>query len=216
MKSCLVVGLGRFGSAVARELCTLGVEVLGIDERESVISQAAEHLTHAVVGDAKDEAVLRALGVRNFDCAVVAMAGDVESSVMITILLKELGVKTIIAKASGTLHSKILRKVGADTIVFPEEDMGRRLAQKLASANVLDFIELSGDYSIVELNTPASWHGKSIKQLDVRAQYGINILAIRDRADRESINISPSANHILNEGDVLVIVGANEDIGKIK
>ena len=216
MKSCLVVGLGRFGYAVARELCEMGVEVLGIDENDDVVSRSAAHITHAVAGDAKDEAVLHAIGARNFDCAVVAMAGDVESSVMVTILLKELGVKQIIAKASGEMHAKILRKVGADTTIFPEDDMGKRLAQKLASSNVLDFIELSDEYSIVEIGTPAAWSGRTIKQLDVRAKYGINILAIRDRTDRENINISPSANYVLNEGDVLVIVGSNEEIDKIK
>ena len=216
MKSCLVVGLGRFGFAVACELCKLGVDVLGLDEREDVVNRASNYITHVVAGDAKDEAVLRAIGVRNFDCAVVAIASDVESSVMITILLKEMGIKTIVAKASGEMHAKILRKVGADTAVFPEDAMGRRLAQKLASQNVLDFIELSDEYSIVEINAPSAWYGKSIKQLDVRAQFGINILAIRDRTDYENINISPSAHYVINDGDILVIVGANEDIEKIK
>jgi len=216
LKSCLVIGLGRFGFAVASELCRHGVEVLGIDEHEDIMNKAVGHITHVVAGDAKDESVLQSIGARNFECAIVAVAGDVQDSVMITIMLKEMGVPYVIAKSQSELHTRVLQKIGADRVVFPEADMGRRLAQKLVSSNILDYIELSDEYSIVELHAPKAWYNKSIRQLDIRAKYGINILAVRNENDRKSINISPTANYIIKEEDILVIVGANEDIEDIK
>ena len=154
MKTYVVIGLGRFGTAVAAELCKLGHEVLAIDGDEGRVQAIADHVTHAVTGDARDPAVLRALGVRNYDCAIVAVADDVGNSALITMNLKEIGVKQVIAKAQSHVHQKVLQKIGADRVVFPEHETGVKLAQNLSSSNILNFIELSDDFGIVELAAP--------------------------------------------------------------
>ena len=150
MKTFVVIGLGRFGSAVATELSSLGHEVLAVDEREDHVQRGAEKVTHAVTGDARDPSVLRALGVRNYDCAVVAVGDDIGNSALITLNLKEIGVKRVICKAQSHVHRKVLEKIGADRVVFPEHEMGVKLAQGLSSSNVLNFIELSEDFGIAE------------------------------------------------------------------
>ena len=154
MKTFVVIGLGRFGSAVATELSSLGHEVLAVDEREDHVQRVAEKVTHAVTGDARDPSVLRALGVRNYDCAVVAVGDDIGNSALITLNLKEIGVKRVICKAQSHVHRKVLEKIGADRVVFPEHEMGVKLAQGLSSSNVLNFIELSEDFGIVETAVP--------------------------------------------------------------
>ena len=146
MKSFVIIGLGRFGTAIAGELSALGHEVLAVDVDEERVQQVADHVTHAVTGDGRNIEVLRALGVRNFDCVVVAMGSDVGNSALITLNLKELGVKEVICKAQSHVHSRVLEKIGADRVVFPEYEMGAKLAQGLSSSNVLNFIELSEDY----------------------------------------------------------------------
>lgn len=214
MKSFLVIGLGRFGSALAQELYTLGHEVLVVDEDEDAVQRISDKVTHAVVGNCTDEAVLRSLGVRNFDCAIVAIASKIQDSILITVLLKELGVKYVIAKAQSRIHSKVLQRIGADKVVFPEHDMGTRLAQTIVSANVIDFIELSEEYSIAELTTPASWVGRSLSELGIRAKFGVNVLAIRGE-NREDINVTPSPDQLLKAEDILIIVGSNDDINHL-
>lgn len=214
MKSFVVIGLGRFGSAVATELYKRGNEVLAVDMDADVIQRIADSVTHAIVGDAKEESVLRAVGVRNFDCAIVAIASDIQDSVLVTLMLKEMGVKYVIAKGSNALHTKVLDRIGADRVVFPEHDMGQRLAQILTSSNVIDFIELSPDFSIVEIHAPLSWAGKTLIELSVRAEYGLNVLALRGQDGRMTA-ISPTADQIVHEGDVMVVVGANDDIERI-
>lgn len=215
MKTYVVIGIGRFGSAVATELCRLGHEVLAIDESEERVQAAAGHVTHAVAGDARDPAVLRALGVRNYDCAIVAAAQDVGSSALITMSLKELGVKKVIAKAQSHVHQKVLEKVGADKVVFPEHEMGVKLAQNLSSANILNFIELSEDFGIVELAVPKAWQGRSIRDLDVRAKYGVNIIAVRKNGDTHSLEVAPGADLILSVDDVVVTLGRYENISRL-
>ena len=214
MKTFVVIGLGRFGTAVATELCTLGHEVLAVDGREENVQAAADKVTHAVMGDARDPAVLKALGVRNYDCAIVAVGDDVGNSALITLNLKEIGVKEVIAKAQSHVHRKVLEKIGADRVVFPEHEMGAKLAQGLSSSNVLNFIELSDDYGIVELTAPRSWVGHTLKELDVRAKYGVNIIAIRDGASRR-LEVAPGADYALRSGDVVVTLGRNEDINRL-
>ena len=149
MRTYVVIGLGRFGTAVATELCRLGHEVLAIDDSEDRVQSISSHVTHAVAGDARDPAVLRALGVRNYNCAIVAVADDVGNSALITMNLKEIGVRQVIAKAQSHVHQKVLQKIGADKVVFPEHEMGVKLAQNLSSSNILNFIELSDDFGIV-------------------------------------------------------------------
>lgn len=212
MKTYVVIGLGRFGTAVATELCRLGHEVLAIDESEDRIQNIADQVTHAVAGDARDPAVLRALGVRNYDCAIVAAADDVGSSALVTMNLKEMGVKKVICKAQSMVHWKVLEKIGADMVVFPEYEMGMKLAQNLSSSNILNFIELSEDYGIVELAAPKSWQGHSIRDLNVRAKYKVNIIAIRRNGEDADLQLTPVADYVIAPGDVVVTLGRYEDI----
>ena len=214
MKTFVVIGLGRFGTAVATELCELGHEVLAIDGAEEHVQQVAERVTHAVTGDARDPSVLRALGVRNYDCAIVAVGDDVGNSALITLNLKELGFKKVICKAQSHVHRKVLEKIGADRVVFPEHEMGVKLAQGLSSSNVLNFIELSDDFGIVELEAPKSWQGHSIKALDVRAKYHVNIIAVRKGA-QGNLDVAPGGDYVLEARDVVVTLGRNDDINRL-
>ena len=208
MKTFVVIGLGRFGEAVAVELSSLGHEVLAIDGQEDNVQKMADLVTHAVAGDARDPAVLRALGVRNYDCAIVAVGDDVGNSALITLNLKELGVKQVICKAQSHVHRKVLEKIGADRVVFPEHEMGIKLAQGLSSSNILNFIELSDDYGIVEIAAPKGWRGHSLKELNVRAQFGVNVIAVRND---QGINVSPGGDYVLSANDVVVALGRAED-----
>ena len=209
MKSFVIIGLGRFGTAIASELSALGHEVLAVDVDEERVQQVADHVTHAVTGDGRNIEVLRALGVRNFDCVVVAMGSDVGDSALITLNLKELGVKEVICKAQSHVHSRVLEKIGADRVVFPEYEMGAKLAQGLSSSNVLNFIELSEDYGILELSAPQSWQGKSLRELDVRNRHHVNVIAIRKNGE---LNVAPSPDLPLESGDQVVALGRYEDI----
>ncbi|MDD5938157.1 MAG: TrkA family potassium uptake protein [Clostridiales bacterium] len=216
MKTFVVIGLGRFGTAVARELSDLGHEVLAIDGRDENVKKVADRVTHAVAGDARDPAVLRALGVRNYDCAVVAMGSDIGDSTLVTLNLKELGVKQVICKVQSHVHQRVLEKIGADRVVFPEHEMGVKLAQSLSSSNVLNFIEVSEDYGIVELAVPGSWQGKSIRELDVRNTYHVNIIAVRRGGDEgHNLDVVPGAERVLEAGDQVVVLGRNDDINRL-
>lgn len=213
MKSFVVIGCGRFGGAVARTLYGLGNEVLAIDMCEETIKEISEDVTHAVQADVMDETVLKDLGLRNFDVAVVAIGSDIEASIMATIVTKELGIKTVVAKALTELHGKVLRKIGADRVIFPERDMGVRLAHNLASTNILEFIELSPDYSILEITAIKEWEDKSLVQLKLSTKYGINVMAIKRG---NSINISPNGEAVIRKDDILVVIGSSKDIKRIE
>lgn len=212
-KQFVVIGLGRFGSSIAKTLYSLGNEVLAIDTDEEIVQNISEHVTHAVQADSTDEATLRSLGIRNFDVAVVTIGSNVQSSVMITLLVKELGVKYVIAKAQNELHAKVLYKIGADRVVFPERDMGVRVAHNLCSSNILDYIELSPDYSIMEVTSNKDWNGKTLRELNMRGKYGINVMAIKNGND---INISPTADDVISPEDVLVIIGGTDQLSAIE
>lgn len=213
MKSYIVIGLGRFGSGVARELCRLGCEVLAMDVDSELVSQVANEVTHAVVGDGTDREVLRALGAGEFDCGVVAIGDNLGASVLATMNLKELGVPKVICKAHDDTHCRVMEKLGADQIVIPEMEQASRLARSLSSPNVLDYIELSDEYGIIETSVPAIWNGKSLKELNVRAKLGINILAIRRGG---SFNVSPGADFAFAEGDVMVVLGDSKALKKVQ
>lgn len=215
MKTFVVIGLGRFGSAVATELCELGHEVLAIDSIEENVLAVADHVTHAVTGDARDPAVLRALGVRNYDCAIVAVGVDVGNSALITLNLKDMGLKKVICKAQSHVHRKVLEKIGADKVVFPEHEMGVKLAQSLSNSNVINFIELSDDFGIVELSAPKSWQNKTIRELDVRAKFRVNIIAIRKAAGGELL-VAPGGDYVLEPRDTVVTLGRNDDINRLQ
>lgn len=213
MKQFVVIGLGRFGSSIAKTLYNLGYDVLGIDNNEEIIQALADSITHAVQADATDENTLKALGVRNFDVGIVSIGQDIQASILVTLILKELGIKFVVAKAQSELHGKVLYKIGADRVVFPERDMGVRVAHNLVSSNILDYIELSPDFSIVEIAAIPEWFEKSLRELDMRVKHGLNVMAIKRN---EEVIVSPKADDIILEGDILVVVGQNKDIEKLE
>lgn len=209
----IVVGMGRFGSEVARQLYKQGCEVVAMDVNSELIQQIAGDVTHAVVGDGQDKAVLKSLGVSSFDCAVVGIGDNLAASVLVTMNMKELGVQKIVCKAYDDTHRRVLEKLGADQVVIPEFDQAARLAKSLASTNVLDYIELSEEYGIVDIPLPASWQGKSLKELNVRAALGVNILAVR-RAGK--IQVSPGADFVFNREDIVVMLGDERALRKVQ
>lgn len=212
-KQFVIIGLGRFGTSIAKTLFELGNDVLAIDKDEARVQAISDNVTHAVTADATDENNLKALGIRNFDVAVVTIGSNIQSSIMATLLVKDLGVKYIIVKANNDLHAKVLKKLGTDKIIFPEKDMGVRVAHNLVSSNILDYIELSSDYSIVEIVCPRDWQGKSLTQLNVRSKYGINVMAIKRN---KGIDISPSPEEVIKKDDVVVAIGGKEELGKLE
>ncbi|KYH35496.1 Ktr system potassium uptake protein A [Clostridium tepidiprofundi DSM 19306] len=212
-KQYVVIGLGRFGVSVAQTLFELGNDVLALDSSEEKVQNIADTVTHAVQADATDENSLRAIGIRNFDVAVVSIGEDIQASIMATLLLKEIGVKHVITKANNAMHAKVLRKIGADKVIFPEKDMGARVAHNLVSSNILEYIELSSDYSIAEFVSPASWSGKNLIELQLRGKYGINVVAIKRNNE---IDVSPSADEEIESGDIIVAIGSIEDLNKLE
>ena len=214
MKQFVVIGLGQFGTSVAKELYKMGHEVLAVDNIMDIVEDIADHVTHAVCADATDEAELRALGIENFDVAVVSIGTDLQASILVTMLCKEMGVKYVLTKASSDMHAKVLKRVGADKIVFPEQEMGERVAYNLVSTSILDYIELSPDYSLVEIEVPKVWVAASMKELNLRVNYGINVMAIR-HADG-GITVAPQGADILQAKDVLVAIGANSSIAGLE
>lgn len=212
-KQYAVIGMGRFGSSVAMSLYDMGFEVLAIDSDEHRVQEISAKVTHAVTADSTEEDALKSLGIRNFDVVVVAIGQDIQASILTSLILKELGVPMLIVKAQSELHGKVLTKIGADKVVFPERDMGQRVAHHLISPNILDYIELSPDYSIVEIKASGSMLGRSLKDLDIRAKYRCNVMAIK--TDKE-MNIAPHATDLIHDGDVLVVVGRNDDLRKFE
>ncbi|ADL68426.1 TrkA-N domain protein [Thermoanaerobacterium thermosaccharolyticum DSM 571] len=211
-KQFVVIGLGRFGSSVAKTLYTLGCDVLAIDSSEELVQNISDSVTRAVQADATDEKVLRSLGVRNFDVAIIGTGTDIQTSLLVTLMVKELGVKTVVAKAQNELHAKVLLKIGADRVIFPEKEAGVKLAYSLISSNILDFIELSPEYNIVEIIAIRDWIGKSLNELKLRQRFGLNIIAIKRG---NNIKITPSADDIIMEGDNLVVIASTDDINKL-
>ena len=213
MKSYMVIGLGRFGSEVARRLCQLGCEVLALDNRADLVQQISSDVTHAVVGDARDKEVLRALGAAEFDCGIVAIGDSLADSVLATMNLKELGVQRVVCKAHDETHRQVLKKLGADQVVIPEQENAYRLARSLSSINVLDYIELSDDYGIVDVPAPEKWFDKTLIQLNVRAKLGVNIIAVE--SGRQT-NVSPSADYLIQAGDIMVVLGDNYSLEAVQ
>lgn len=213
MKSYAVIGMGRFGFHLAKRLAELGNEVLAMDTSSEKVQQIANDVTQAVVGDSTDIQVLRALGVQNVDCAVVSIGENLASNVLTTLNLKELGVPLVICKAQDNNHKKILNKIGADRVVVPEWESANKLAQGMCNSNVMEYIELSMDYGILEFSAPSSWVGKSLRQLNVRAKTGVNILAIRKN---DQIQVSVSADYIIREEDSIVALGAYKSLSAVQ
>lgn len=209
MKQFIIIGIGKFGESIATNLYKMGHDVLAVDIDEERVQHIANKVTHAVQADATEEGTLEALGVKHFDGAVVTIGESVQASILITLLCKELGIRHVLAKAQNELHAKVLYKIGADRVVFPERDMGLRVAHSLVSTSFLDYIELTPDYSIVELKAAKDWQGKSLKDLNIRAEYGINIMAIKQD---DKVVVSPAADDVIQRDDVLVVIGKAEDI----
>ena len=213
METFVVIGLGRFGSAVAEELCALGHQVLAIDTDEKAVQRMADKVTQAAVGDCQDPEVLEMLGVKNMDGAVVAFSNDIGTSVLITLNLKELGLPRIICKARNHSHREVLRRIGADQVVFPELESGRNLARTLANREILNYIELTEQYGIVKLKVPARWVGKTLRDLNVRANYQVNIIAIQ--SGDEAIQPVPSPDYPFQMGDLIFTLGDNQSNERI-
>lgn len=212
-KQFVVIGLGRFGSTLAKTVYELGHDVLAIDKDEEKVQDIADHVTHAIQMDATDENALKNVGLRNFDVAVVTIGSDIQASIMATLLTKEMEVNFIIAKAHNEQHAKVLDKIGADKVILPEQDMGVRVAHNLVSSNILDYIELSSEYSIMEIEALDEWDSKSLKDLELRKKYGINIVAIKDG---KNINVSPNADDMIKKGDIIVALGSVGDLRKLE
>lgn len=204
-----IIGLGRFGANLAHEFIRQGYEVLGIDINEEMIEDLRNVITHGVAADATDKQTLQAIGIHNFDCAIVAIGDDVQANIMASILLKELGVKWIVAKAVTLQHGRVLEKIGVDRVIYPERDMAIRVVNQLVSPNLLDYIELSDDYTIAEISVPEKISGKSIRTLNTRALYGCSIVAINKE---DEVIIAPLADDVLLTGDIMVVIGTKQQV----
>ena len=212
MKQYIVIGCGRFGSSVATTMHLLGHQVMAIDKSEEIIQNIVDKVTHAAIVDVTDEQAIRSIGLGNFDVAIIAIGADIRASIMATLIAKEMGVSQIVCKAKDELQAKVLYKIGADRVVFPERDMGVRVAHYLVSDNILDHIELDPEYSIVEIVTPTSWVGKTLVDLELRARYEITVLAIKNG---KSINVTPAPDEELKAGSILVVIGQSSNISSI-
>lgn len=213
-KEFAIIGLGRFGGSICKELSEEGMSVLAIDIDEERVNEYKNVATYAVIADTTDEIALKELDIADFDDVIVAIGDDIQASILTTVILAELGVKSITVKAQNDYHEKILNKIGAHHVVHPERDMGRRIAHSLISSNILDFLELSEDHSIVEIKASDKMLGKSLLQLDIRARYGCNVVAIQGR--NNEMNVSPNPADKIQGEDILIIIGSNKDINKLE
>ena len=212
-KTYAVFGLGRYGIAVARELVHNGVEVIAVDTDERIVNAAADELPICKCADVTDPEVIRQLGISNVDVVIIAMANNLEASVMAVTLCKEIGVKTVIAKSANEMHQKILNRVGADKVVFPENESGIRLAKNLLSSGFVDMVSLAKNVSMIELDMKPEWVGKNLIELNLRKKYSINVVAVR-KGESVSVDIDPHAP--LQAEDKLIVIANTERIAKLK
>lgn len=208
-----VIGLGRFGGSVCEELSIEGMKVLAIDKNEHKISEFKNIASHAVIADSTDEQVLRELGLSNVDHVIVAIGENIEASILTTVILADMNVKKITVKAQSDYHEKILNKIGAHQVVHPERDMGKRIAHSIISNNILDYLELSDDHSMVEVAASKKMLGRTLVDLDIRAKFGCNVVAIKSG---KNINVSPTADYEIKQSDTLIVIGADKDISKFE
>ncbi|MEK3883542.1 TrkA family potassium uptake protein [Paenibacillus sp. PL2-23] len=213
-KQFVVIGLGRFGGSVTRTLLSMGHEVMGIDKDERIVQEFASVMTEVFQADSTDENLMRKLGVRNMDHAIVAIGEDLQSSILTTLILKDLGLRTVTAKATSDYHQRMLEGVGADHIVHPERDTGIRVAHQVTSKNMIEYVELSPEHSLVEVLAPSTFNSKTLKTLNFRAKYGCSVMAIRRK--RGELIVSPYADEVIFEGDMLVVIGNNKDIQRFE
>ncbi|MBO1003572.1 potassium channel family protein [Pseudogracilibacillus auburnensis] len=208
-----VIGLGRFGGSICEELSMEGMKVLAIDKNEHKINEYKNIASHAVIADSTDEHALKELGIKNIDHVIVAIGDNIQASILTTVILADLGIKKITVKAQSDYHEKILNKIGAHHVVHPERDMGKRIAHSLISSNILDYLELSEDHSMVEVMAGRRMRGKTLVDLNIRAKFGCNVVAIKRG---KQMNVSPSADYIIQENDVLIVIGADNDISRFE
>jgi trk system potassium uptake protein TrkA len=226
MRQFAVIGLGQFGSSVALSLAEKGCDVMAIDREQDRVDDISDQVAQSVTVDAADEKALKSLGMKDIDVAIVSTGEDIEASISIVLILKEIGVKEIIAKAVTPIHGTILKKVGADRVVFPERDMGERIAESLASPNVMDYSEISETHSIVELVAPKKFWTKKISELNLEEETKVSIVAIKRKVPvvtqegetefREEVNIRPSLEEKINRSDILIMIGSFEGIQKVR
>ena len=212
-KTYAVFGLGRYGIAVARELVDHGMEVIAVDSEERIVNMAADELPICKCADVTDPDVIRELGISNVDVVIIAMANNLEASVMAVTLCKEIGVKTVIAKCANEMHQKILLRVGADKVVFPENESGIRLARNLLSSGFVDMVSLAKNMSMIELDVKREWVGKNLIELNLRKKYSINVVALR-RGDMVSVDIDPHAP--LSPDDKFIVIANTEKLSRLK
>ncbi|MBN2289715.1 MAG: TrkA family potassium uptake protein [Candidatus Glassbacteria bacterium] len=215
MKKFIVIGLGNFGFQVARSLFELGHEVVAVDSQKDRVQQISDYCTRAVIADAEDQEFLRSAGAAEMDAVVVSLGDNISQSIIIVLFLKELKARYVIAKANDPNHGKALRRVGADRVVFPEQEMAVKLAHKLSSPSVIDSLDLSEGYVITELLAPLGMVGKSLVELDLRKIYKVFVMAIRE-AVPERVLVLPPAEYRIKDSDVLVLLGSDEDIARLE
>ena len=212
-KQYVVFGIGRFGSSLCKTLCDMGHEVLAVDGREDVINDIAPYVTQAIQMDATDEDAIDRIGLRNFDGAVISIGDNVRDSILVSLLCKEAGVPYVVSKATDELHAKVLYKVGVDRVVFPERDMGVRVAKSLIAPNVLDLINLSEDFSLESIQVPRDWAGKTLHEVDVRRKYGVSVLLVQREGE---VLMELSRDFRLQPQDVLMVLGQKHDVEKVE
>ena len=211
-KDFLVIGLGQFGMSVAKTLARQGYGVIAIDKNKEHVQEIAEDVEYAVVGDGTDPQLLETLGLERLDAAVIAVTNDMETSIMATITVKEMGVRKVVVKAISDMHEKIVLKLGADSVVFPERFMGEHTAKNLTAGSFVDLVELSPEITIAELAVKKEWIGKSLIDLSFRKDYQINVVAVKED---DKINVSPEPNKPLREGQILVVIGSYKSLGRL-
>ncbi|WP_164217057.1 TrkA family potassium uptake protein [Virgibacillus sp. YIM 98842] len=208
-----VLGLGMFGGSICRELSKEGKQVLAVDINEDKVNEFKNIASHAVIADTTDEDTLRELGIKSIDHVIVAIGENIQASILTAVILTDLNIKKITVKAQNDYHEKILNKIGVDEVVHPERDMGKRIAHHIISSNVLDYLELSDEHSIVEVKAGRKMAGRTLIELDIRNKYGCNVVAIKKGKD---INVSPASNEAIQADDILIVVGTNNDISKFE
>ncbi len=225
-ESFVVVGLGKFGMAIAKELNKYGKEIMAIDKEETIVKEASVFIRQAIVGDATDAKLLKDLGVDNYDVGIVSVGEDITASILITMALKECGIDYVVAKATSDTHRKILVRVGADRVIFPERDMGIQIGRSLASPGIIEYVNLSRTHGIVDVKAPKGFEGKSLRELNLRARFGVYVIAIKRKVPKpgdggvlnleEDFIIAPDPEEIISQGDILVLLGNLEDIEKMR
>lgn len=215
MKTFAVIGLGRFGMAAAKKLSDLGCEVIAVDIDGEKVNEIADYVTKSAQLDSKNEELLKNIGIKNCECAVVAIGDNVMDSVFITLTLKEMGVGKVVCKARDALHEKVLRKTGADLVIIPEKEAGEKMASRLVSKTFIDILRLSDEYSIEDMVVPVKWVSRSLSELSVRKKYGVNIVAVKSSVNPNDVNITPEPDYRFKETDIVVLVGRTKDISRL-